>query len=118
VPPPRDGGLDPDPGPRLDRGDDRRCVGRPTQWIRGDEGDRAGTEGARGCGVRDEGLDEAVPGFEPQLAARVDDGAEAKRYRFVEQRHQPVAVDLCHDQVDRVGADIDGGADGHPAANR
>jgi len=65
-----------------------------------------------------EGLDEAVPGFEPQLAARVDDGAEAKRYRFVEKRHQPVAVDLCHDQVDGVGADVDGRADGHPAANR
>jgi hypothetical protein len=29
-----------------------------------------------------------------------------------------VAVDLCHDQVDGVGADVDGRADGHRAANR
>ena len=107
--------LDPDPGPRLDSGDDRGCIGRPAKRIRGNEGDRSSAEGSGRCGVSLECLHEASAGLEAQVAALVDHGAQAEGHRFVDEGRQPVAVDLGHDEVNGVGTDVDGGADRHPA---
>ena len=58
-----------------------------------------------------EHLDEAHSRLEPELASLVDDRTQAQRRRFVDQRHEPMAVDLGHEEVDRVGADVDGRTD-------
>ncbi len=85
-------------------------VGRPAQWFRPDEERVCRLEIPGGSRVPGKGRRQLSPERRPELPRGVHGGAKTEEDGLVVEGLETMVVDLSHEKVDRVRADIHSGA--------